>query len=593
MSLRNLLRARVSAILTAVLALAPGASHTLAQRADEPLVLTPIATLGPGANKEVSGIVKSRTHPGVFWTLNDSGDEPRVFPVRIDGSVISSVRDEKSPGVRIAGATNSDWEDIALDDSGRLVIADFGNNSNARRDLTLYLVPEPEPTAEHTGILSRIVFRYPDQRAFPAPSDDKNFDAEGVFTVGDEIYVLSKNRSGPYTKLYRVDDRTPDAVTTLTYLGRFDIGGRATGADASPDGLRLAILTYTHLWLFERPERSMPFFAGRVRARAYTYADGKSDSESITFEDDEHLLIADETRASLSRVRLADLPVVREGAPRPAGNPEHDVRVMSFNIRYAGGDRGANAWERRASACEQIVRAFDPDILGVQEAVALQADWLRTTFPAHAFHGVGREDGRRAGEFVPILYRADRFTRLASGHFWLSDTPDVPGSRGWDGACERMASWVRLRDRLSERTLLVVNTHLDHVGQVARREGMRLIRARLRDLAQDAAVVVLGDFNTSADGPEAAPLLLAPPDDVPLLDTYRALFREQDTHEATFSAWDARIWGERIDWILASPTLGVVDATIERRMPAGRTPSDHWPVAAVLRWTPGATAPRP
>ncbi|MDX2131225.1 MAG: endonuclease/exonuclease/phosphatase family protein [Planctomycetota bacterium] len=552
------------------------------------LQLRPIAALGPGAKKEISGIVRSRTQPDVFWTINDSGDEPRVYPVRADGTVVGSERDAQTPGVLIGGAINSDWEDIAVDGSARLIVPDFGNNSNARRDLTLYILEEPEATAERTNWTCKIVFRYPDQPSFPAPSDNRNFDAEALFTVGDDLYILSKNRSDTFTKLYRVE-RTEDAglplpgrVTTLTYVDRFDLGGQATGADCSPDGLRLAVLTYTHVFLFERASLDVPFFASRVRARAYTVPGGDSDSESICFEDDEHLLIADEARGELFRVAIADIPEVRPAHPVPPGDPAHDLRVMSFNIRYEGANDGPNAWPRRVALVERAIRDQDPDVLGLQEVEAAQADWLRATFPSHAFHGVGRIDAARSGEFAPIMFRAERFTALASGHFWLSETPDVPGSKGWDGACERMASWVRLLDRCTGRPVLVLNTHLDHVGVRARREGLALIRARLGALAEGAPVIVTGDFNTSADGPDAAAVLR----DAALADTFRAVYPARDADEATFSGWDGRIAGERIDWILAAPGLGVVNASIERRMDTGRTPSDHWPVTATLRWAP-------
>lgn len=287
----------------------------------EPVVLEPIALLGPGAGDEVSGIVQSRREPGVFWTLNDSGNPPRIYPIRADGAVVPSVRYPEEPGTLIGGAIDCDWEDIALDASGRIIVADVGNNSNARRDLTLYFIEEPEITAGRTTFTSKLIVRYPDQESWPAPPDNFNFDCEAVFTVGDEVYLLTKHRSDTHTRLYRLDSRETDAVNTLTYLDTFDLKGQATGADCSADGLRLAVLTYTHVWLFERESIADPFFAGRASAMAYAYPDGQSDSEAVCFEDDSHLLIADEARATLYRLDLAELRPVETAASAPHARP--------------------------------------------------------------------------------------------------------------------------------------------------------------------------------------------------------------------------------------------------------------------------------
>ncbi|MDX2146197.1 MAG: endonuclease/exonuclease/phosphatase family protein [Planctomycetota bacterium] len=589
------------AIATASLGLmASVRSESLAAAAArDAIVLEPVASLGPGASKENSGIVRGRAYPDVFWTHNDSGDEPRVYPVRIDGSVVPAQRYPDTPGVLIAGATNNDWEDITIDASGRLIVADFGNNSNARADLTLYVVPEPEPTEGRTAPLSKITFRYPDQRSRPAPRDDFNFDAEAIFCVGDGIFILTKHRSDTFTKLYRVDGRDPNEVNVVTYIDRFNLQGQATAADASDDGLRLAILTYFDVWLFERRSIDEPFFAGRISRRAYRYPDGDSDSEAVCFENSENLLIADEGRGQLFRLPIAQLKEIRpHSAERPpttgdsASAVAPDLRVLSLNLRYGSASDGPHSWPHREPEVASFLRRARPDIAGFQEAEALQADWLQASFPEHGFHGVGRTDGQRRGEFVPILFHRDRFQLLSSGHFWLSPTPDVPGSKGWDAALERMASWVRLVDRRSERPLLVLNTHLDHMGVEARRQSLNLILRRAGSLADGAGVIILGDFNMPADSPDALAALRpadrsASDSSQPAFvvrDTFRSLFPVSDSDEATFSAWTGVIHGPRIDWILASDELATIDASIDRPMPRGKPISDHYPVSAVLRW---------
>jgi hypothetical protein len=305
--------------LTLLVALGAGCAGTVRPQAaasaaaGEPLVLRPIAKLGPGAGKEISGVVRSLRDPTVFWTLNDSGDEPRVYPIRVDGGVVPSVRYPDVPGTLIGGAINSDWEAIAMDASGRLIVGDIGNNTNARADLTLYFVEEPEPTEGRTTFTSKVLVRYPEQRSRPAPKDDFNYDAEAVFTVGDEVYILTKHRSDTFAALYRLDAREQGVVNPLTFVERFDVRGQVTSADASADGLVLAVLTYDRIWLFERGSVAESFFAGSARSVAYRMPDGTSDSEAICFETATTLLIADEARGMLYRVGLDE---IRRGGER-------------------------------------------------------------------------------------------------------------------------------------------------------------------------------------------------------------------------------------------------------------------------------------
>ncbi len=275
-----------------------------------PLVLgtdTPGVDLGRGPDLENSGIVASRRHEGVFWMHNDSGDEPRIYPVRRDGSVVPSTRRQTGTGVLLGGAINVDWEDIAVDASGHVIIADVGNNPNARRDLVLYYLDEPIPAAARSSVKKKVFFRYPDQRDWPAPPDDFNYDAEGVFTVGDVVYVLSKNRSDTFTKLYRLDAAEPFETNTLTFLERFDVGGKAVGADATPDGRRLVVVTYDAIWLFENEDLEGGFFDERIYWRPYR----AEQVEAVCFADEETLLLADEATGRLYEVPIAQLVRIR------------------------------------------------------------------------------------------------------------------------------------------------------------------------------------------------------------------------------------------------------------------------------------------
>jgi hypothetical protein len=260
--------------------------------------------LGIGPAKENSGIVMSRQWPDVFWMHNDSGDEPRIYAVRRDGSVYPSDRyGAETPGTLVGGAINVDWEDITTDSLGHLIVADFGNNENNRRDLVLYYLLEPAPTAGRTACFRRVFFRYPQQRQFPAQADDFNYDAEAIFTIDDQVYVLTKHRSDTRTTLYHFDPAKwrDDEVSPLELVDRFELHGQATAADATADGRRLVVATYKSFWLFEIEDQNQPL-RGRVSWLPFT---GVEEVEAVCFADDETLLAADEKTAQLFEVPLS------------------------------------------------------------------------------------------------------------------------------------------------------------------------------------------------------------------------------------------------------------------------------------------------
>lgn len=173
------------------------------------------------------------------------------------------------------------------------------------------------------------------------------------------------------------------------------------------------------------------------------------------------------------------------------------LHVMSFNIRYDNPGDWLNNWVFRKDRVAGVIRFNDVDILGTQEVLHNQLEDLQERLPEYGVIGVGREDGKEKGEYSALWYKKERFTLLDSGNFWLSETPEVAGSKGWDGACERIASWGKLREKTSGKEFFVLNTHLDHVGSVARREGVNLILDRVQKLSGGWPVIVTGDFNST------------------------------------------------------------------------------------------------
>jgi endonuclease/exonuclease/phosphatase family metal-dependent hydrolase len=264
-----------------------------------------------------------------------------------------------------------------------------------------------------------------------------------------------------------------------------------------------------------------------------------------------------------------------------------DVRVMSFNIRYGTADDGENRWDLRKEFLIETIKVFDPDLLGTQETLGFQRDYLAEKLPQYDHLGVGRDDGKESGEMMALYYKRDRFEKLDGGHFWLSETPDSPGSKSWDSSLPRMVTWVKLRDRNapSASPIAFFNTHFDHRGPEARLESARLIRRKLAEIGEGCSIIVTGDFN-SGEGSEPYKALFDATDgqDSPVIDTFRTAHPEHGESEGTatgrFRASDTR--GPRIDWIAAGRDWQMIEATIDRTSRDGRTPSDHFPVMAVL-----------
>lgn len=273
-----------------------------------------------------------------------------------------------------------------------------------------------------------------------------------------------------------------------------------------------------------------------------------------------------------------------------SGGAVSPLRVMSFNVRYGTAKDGPDRWELRRDLLFHTIRKFDPDLLGVQEALDFQCEEISAALGDNfTFHGVGRDDGKKKGEFTGIYYKRDRFERLDAGHFWLSNTPDIPGSKDWDAALTRMASWVKLRDRKADAdeaapTLLFLNTHWDHVGKKARFESAKVIRRKMRELHPEGSTVIVGDFNAREDDEEYAELLGAAADDdgPKYIDAYRQVHPKRQPDEATFHGFKGGKDGSRIDWIFQSEDLTATEAHIDRAHEDGRLPSDHYPVTAVL-----------
>ena len=255
------------------------------------------------------------------------------------------------------------------------------------------------------------------------------------------------------------------------------------------------------------------------------------------------------------------------------------LSVMTFNMRYDNPEDGQNNWRFRRERVAGVIKAQEVDVLGTQELLSNQFNDLSGLLTGYQGVGVGRLDGAESGEYCAVFFRKDRFTLLDSGTFWLSETPEVVGSLGWDGACERIATWVVLRDR-DGRELFFIDTHLDHVGQVARDEGVSLLMKRIETLSGGRPVILTGDFNSE---PGSSVVAHVQKDGV--LHDAKAIAAQRSGTDWSFSDFGQIPEAERplLDYIFVS---GDIEAVRYEVLPdtfdCGYV-SDHAPVMAVVK----------
>lgn len=257
-------------------------------------------------------------------------------------------------------------------------------------------------------------------------------------------------------------------------------------------------------------------------------------------------------------------------------------RVMSFNIRNSGARDGANAWPKRRELFVQTIREFNPDLFGMQEVLPDQAAYMKEQMSDYGYVGVGRDDGKNKGEASPVMYKKSRFDVLDSGQFWLSETPEVPGSKGWDAALTRICSWVRLKDKTAGVTLMYLNSHWDHIGVKARTESGRLMRKMATKMQGNLPAIITGDFNSTEDSPAYKAMVEPEAGMITLIDSYREVHPQRQEDEASFHGFKATREGSRIDFILHTPDFVAKMSEINHTQKDGHYPSDHYAVQAVL-----------
>ncbi len=252
-----------------------------------------------------------------------------------------------------------------------------------------------------------------------------------------------------------------------------------------------------------------------------------------------------------------------------------ELKVMSYNIRLGVGKDGTNSWQYRAPATIAMLEAQKPDVFGVQEAYGFQIAFIEEYCKNFKNVGVGREDGKKKGEHMSIFWNKKTVSLLKWGTFWLSETPEKP-SMGWDADCIRTATWALMKDKKTGKKFYFVNTHLDHKGAEAQKNGLKLIVDRIASInPQGYPMVLTGDFNIKPNNPALTDL-------DKIMHSTRKIASKTDSRN-TFNGWSVKETDMIIDYIYVSGFSECPEyRTVTEKYVERPFVSDHYPVVSRL-----------
>ncbi len=255
------------------------------------------------------------------------------------------------------------------------------------------------------------------------------------------------------------------------------------------------------------------------------------------------------------------------------------MNIITFNIRYNTSNDGLNSWPNRVEMVTGLLKFHDADIFGMQEALIGQIEDVQKNLPDYEWFGVGRDDGKKAGEFSPIFFRKSKFILLDHGTFWLSETPEKP-SKGWDAALNRIVTWGKFQSKVTGKQFLIFNTHFDHIGVEARKNSAALIRKKIEEMTENKnlPVILTGDFNLTPDE-----------EPIKLIKKYMVDSREVSEQPpygpvGTFTGFDlnADLTSRRIDYVFTHGGVKVLKYAALTDFYDHRFPSDHLPVFVTI-----------
>ena len=247
--------------------------------------------------------------------------------------------------------------------------------------------------------------------------------------------------------------------------------------------------------------------------------------------------------------------------------------IISYNIRYDNDWDIENSWKIRRNKVSQILVQYSPSIIGIQEGLLNQVQYIDSSLIDYDYVGVGRDDGKKKGEFCAIYFDTTRYVLLKNSTFWLSETPDTI-SVGWDAALERICTYGLFKDRITKKEFWVFNTHFDHIGVVAREKSSELILKRIDKInRQSLPVVLMGDFNSTPNSPPVKELKTE------LNDALKISLEKLQGPRGTFNGFNEDLPIEkRIDYIFTNDLKVISYTHINDRLNNNRHISDHLPV---------------
>lgn len=261
---------------------------------------------------------------------------------------------------------------------------------------------------------------------------------------------------------------------------------------------------------------------------------------------------------------------------------ENTVKVLTLNLRYDNPEDSVNAWPKRAKQICDFIMKEKPDIFGMQEVLWHQYELLDTVLTDYSSVGVGRDDGARAGEMNPLFFRKERFDMVRNLTFWLSDTPEKAGSKGWGASLPRIVSWMELVDKNSHEHFFFFNTHFAHDSDSARIMSSKILLGEVEKIAEGFPFIITGDFNMLPSSTGYG-ILTSPNESVPLLeDSYLISAKRPSGPAYTYNGFSDVPGDGRIDYIFVRNGMKVLEHSTLIRKDKGIFISDHWPVKATI-----------
>lgn len=258
---------------------------------------------------------------------------------------------------------------------------------------------------------------------------------------------------------------------------------------------------------------------------------------------------------------------------------DETIKVMTFNLRYGTAMDGPNHWNKRKDILVEVIKHYDPDLLGTQECLDFQAKYIAEQIPSYSYVGRGREkDG--SSEQTTVFYKKDLWEILDTKYFWISETPEEAGSKSWDTVCTRIVTWLKLKHRASGKEILFINTHLDHKGEIARQKGAEIICERIKTESENLPIIITADFNAVAEKSETWKIFMN--------NGFYDSWLKADEKIGPLTTWcgfkDPNPNSDyRIDWILYRGPFHPLKCETVVYNKDGRYPSDHFPVITVFK----------